>query len=281
MSGYARPGLVASTEWLAERLDDPSIRIVDCDEWPAYQRLHIPGAVGWTVHHYLKDPRRSDYLMPPDVFAETMAEHGIGDGHTVVAYDGSGGLYATRLWWSLDYYGHPDCRVLDGGFNKWVAGGQPVTRERPEVKRARFTVRRGSDSLCTREDVQSAIDDEGTVIWDVRSPEEHTGENPRANRHGGHIPGAVNLEWLDMTTRGDAPELLPAGEMRRRLQSIGVTPDKRVFTHCQAGIRASHAAFVLRLLGFERAKNYDASWNEWGNRDDTPIVQEPGTEQPM
>ncbi len=103
MSGFARPELLATTEWLAERLDDPSIRIVDCDEFPAYQRLHIPGAVGLRVHHYLKDPESPDYLMPPDRFAQVMAEHGIGDEHTVVAYDGFGGLYAARLWWALDY----------------------------------------------------------------------------------------------------------------------------------------------------------------------------------
>jgi thiosulfate/3-mercaptopyruvate sulfurtransferase len=234
VSGYPRPELLATTEWLAERLDDPSVRIVDCDEFAAYQRLHIPGAVGLKVHHYLKDPENTDHLMPPERFAEVMAAHGIGDEHTVVAYDGFGGLYAARLWWALDYYGHrpPEAdKVLNGGFQKWLAEGRPLTRAQPHLERATFTVRPGSDCLCDREEVEAAIDRPGTVIWDVRSKAEYTGETPRQNRYGGHIPGAVHLEWLDLTTRGEAPELLPAEEIRRCLEAVGITPEKEVLTH--------------------------------------------------
>jgi len=234
MSGYARPELLATTEWLAERLDDPSIRIVDCDEFAAYRRLHIPGAVGLKVHHYLKDPDNPDHLMPPEMFAAVMADHGIGDAHTVVAYDGSGGLYAARLWWALDYYGHTACRVLNGGFQKWHAEVRPLTSLQPSAiggERATFTVRPGRDCLCDRDEVEAAIGREGTVIWDVRSKEENTGENPRQNRYGGHIPGAVHLEWLDLTTGGEAPELLPAEEIRRRLEAVGITPEKEVLAH--------------------------------------------------
>jgi thiosulfate/3-mercaptopyruvate sulfurtransferase len=230
MTGFARPELLATTEWLAERLDDPSIRIVDCDEFAAYERLHIPGAVGLQVHHYLKDPGNPNHLMPPELFVQVMTEHGIGDEHTVVAYDGYGGRYAARLWWALDYYGHSGCRVLDGGFPKWQAEGRPLTRVQPEVKSAHFTVSPGRDCLCDREDVETAVDRPGIVIWDVRSKEEHTGEDPRENRYGGHIPGAVHLEWLDLTTRGDVPELLPAEEIRSRLAAVGITPEKEVLT---------------------------------------------------
>ncbi len=234
MSGFAHPELLATTEWLAQRLDDPSIRIVDCDEFAAYQRLHIPGAIGLKAHHYLKDPESPDHLMPPDRFAQVMAEHGIGDGHTVVAYDGFGGLYAARLWWALDYYGRDDCRVLNGGFHRWLAEGRPLTRAQPSAiggEAATFTVRAGRDCLCGREEVENAIGHEDTVIWDVRSAEEHTGENPRQNRFGGHIPGAVHLEWLDLTTGGEAPELLPAEEIRRRLEAVGITPESEVLVH--------------------------------------------------
>ncbi len=237
MTGFPRPELLATTKWLAERLDDPSIRIVDCDEFPAYQRLHIPGAVGLKVHHYLKDPESPDHLMPPEMFAEVMVAHGIGDEHTVVAYDGSGGLYAACLWWALDYYGHapPEAdKLLDGGFGKWLAEGRPLTRAQPSAvggDRARFSVRPGSDCLCDREEVEAAIDREGTVIWDVRSKGEYRGENRRQNRYGGHIPGAVHLEWLDLTTRGEAPELLPAEEIRRRLEAVGITPEKVVLAY--------------------------------------------------
>lgn len=234
MTDYARPELLASTDWLAGRLDDPSVRIVDCDEYPAYQRLHIPGAVGLRVHHYLKDPAKPDHLMPPEMFARVMSEHGIGDEHTVVAYDGWGGLYAARLWWALDYYGHrpPEAdKVLNGGFHKWLREGRPVTREQPHVQPARFTVRPGSDCLCTLPEMEAAIGQPDTVIWDVRSSEEHSGEDPRQNRYGGHIPGAVHMEWLDLTTRGDLQELLPADEIRSKLEALGITPEKQVLLH--------------------------------------------------
>jgi len=234
MTGYARPELLAETDWLAEHLDDPQVRIVDCDEFAAYQRLHIAGAIGLRVHHYLKDPDDPHHLMPPEAFARVMSEHGIGSDHTVVAYDGSGGLYAARLWWALDYYGHASCKVLNGGFEKWFREGRPVTRASPHVEPAEFRVprlRRG-DCLCTVDEMRDGIGREGVVIWDVRSREEHTGENPRQNRRGGRIPGAVHLEWLELT----APPvrsglLLPAEEIRRRLEAAGITPEKQVLVH--------------------------------------------------
>lgn len=231
-SGYAHPELLAETSWLAEHLDDPSIRIVDCDEFPAYQRLHIPGSVGLNVHHYLKDPERPEHVMPPDIFARTMSEHGIGDRHTVVAYDGMGGLYAARLWWALDYYGHSQCKVLNGGFHKWFNEGRPVTKEQPAVQPEPFHVRPGSDCLCTIEDVRAAIGREDVVIWDVRSRAEHTGDDPRENRRAGHIPGAVHLEWLELTAPPERSGiLLPADEIRRKLEAKGITPDKTIYAH--------------------------------------------------
>src|SRR6266542_3003541 len=145
-SGFAHPELLAETEWLTERLDDPLVRVVDCDEFPAYQRLHIKGAIGLRVHHYLKG-EDDTHLMGPDQFAKTMSRHGIGNEHTVVAYDGMGGLYAARLWWALDRYGHTNAKVLNGGFRKWFEEGRPVTADQPHVERAGFVVRPGSDCL--------------------------------------------------------------------------------------------------------------------------------------
>ncbi len=228
---YARPELLADTEWLAAHLDDPSLRIVDCDEFPAYQRMHIKGAIGLRVHHYLKDGG-GVHLMPPEAFERVMASHGIGSEHTVMAYDGMGGLYAARLWWALDYYGHTDVKVLNGGFKKWSDEGRPITMEQPHVEPAPFRVHPGPDSLCTLDDVRAAIDDPDTVIWDIRARGEHTGEDQRQNRRGGRIPGAVHMEWLDLT----APPvrsglLLPADEIARKLESIGITPEKQVLVH--------------------------------------------------
>ncbi len=231
-SHYPHPELLAETEWLAEHLGDPSLRLVDCDELSAYQRLHIPGAVGVLVHHYLKDPDDPHHVMPPEMFEEAMSAHGIGNDTTVVAYDSRGGLYAARLWWALDYYGHTGCKLLNGGFHKWFAEGRPVTRDETAALRASFRVRPGSDSLCTIDDVRAAMGRDDTVIWDVREPEEHTGEDPRENKRGGHIPGATHFRWLDVTAPPERSGLfLPADEIRRRLEAAGITPEKTVLTH--------------------------------------------------
>jgi len=230
-TGFVHPELLAETDWLAEHLDDPSVRIVDCDEFPAYQRLHIKGAIGLRVHHYLKGEDDVN-LMGPQQFADTMSKHGIGSGHTVVAYDGMGGLYAARLWWALDHYGHTNAKVLNGGFGKWFEEGRPITSQQPHVERARFEVRAGSDCLCRIDEMRDAIGRDDAVIWDVRSRAEHTGEDPRQNKHGGHIPGAVHLEWLDLTQPPvRSGLLLPPEEMRAKLEAAGITPEKQILVH--------------------------------------------------
>ena len=282
MTAYPNPDLLAETDWLAEHSGDPDMLIVDCDEFPAFMRLHIDGAVGLRTHHYFKTsddsasgPGIGTHIMNPESFADTMSRHGIGDDTQVVAYDNMGGLYAARLWWALDYHGHSKCRVLNGGFRKWYEEDRPVSMEMRHVERAQFTVRDVRADTCARlDDVRAAIDDDDAVIWDVRTRGEHTGTDKRANKRGGHIPGAAHLDWLDMTVSPPIRSglLLPPDEISRKLASAGIVPEKRVITHCQAGIRAAQAAFVLRLMNYPRALNYDASWSEWGNRDDTPIA---------
>ena len=230
-STYARLEMLADTDWLADHLDDPSVIIVDCDEMPGYVRLHIQGAVGLRVHHYFKG-EDSVHLMPPDQFEQTMSRHGIGSDKTVVVYDAMGGVYAARLWWALDYYGHSNVKLLNGGFRKWHAEGRPTTFDRTRVERADFKVGPGSDCLCTIDDVREAVDRDDIVIWDVRSKGEYTGEDSRQNKRGGRIPGAVHIEWLDMTAP-PVPSglLLPPDEMRAKLETLGITPEKTVYTH--------------------------------------------------
>ncbi len=282
MTAYPNPDILAGTDWLAEHIGDPDLLVVDCDEFPAFMRLHIDGAAGLRTHHYFKTaddsasgPGIGTHIMDAERFAETMSQHGIGNDTQVVAYDNMGGLYAARLWWALDYHGHTKCRVLNGGFRKWYEEGRPVSMETRHIEPAQFTVRGARDDICARlDDVRAAIDDDDAVIWDVRAKGEYAGEDARANKRGGHIPGAKYIEWLELQQPPvRSGLLLPADEIQAKLDAIGVTKDKRVITHCQAGIRAAQAVFVLRLMGYPRALNYDASWSEWGNRDDTPIVK--------
>jgi thiosulfate/3-mercaptopyruvate sulfurtransferase len=231
MSGYARPELLAETEWLAAHLDDPAVRIVDCDEPAAYRRAHIPGAVALPVHHYLKDPQRPDHVMGSETFAQVMGSLGIGDDTTVVAYDNEGGHFACRLWWALDLYGHTKAKVLNGGLTKWLREGRTVSDRAPTVEPARFQVRPGADGLCTLDYLKGALGRPEVVVWDVRSPAEHTGAERRENRYGGHIPGAVNLEWRNLISDDEYRVWKPARELKRMLASLGITPDRDVICH--------------------------------------------------
>ena len=229
--GYAFPEFLADTEWLAEHLDDGNIRIVDTDVAAAYQRGHIPGAV-LIPDNYEKDPDTSAvHILPPQKFAEMMESLGIGDDTTVVAYDNSRSLYAGRLWWALSYYGHRNVKVLNGGWRKWVSEGRGIGLDpsRPPTG-VRFTPRPDASLIATTEHLKELYDKPDVAVWDVRTTGEYNGENARRNRRPGHIPGAVHLEWLEMMDE-DTHTFKPPDEMRRILESRGITPDKEVVAH--------------------------------------------------
>ncbi|MBI2886259.1 MAG: sulfurtransferase [Chloroflexi bacterium] len=212
-SGYPNPHLLVETGWLAEHLQDPNIRILDCDVRDAYRRAHIPGAV-CPKEHYMKNPENNRLIMEPEQFAEEMAQMGIGDDTLVVAYDASGGVYAARFWWCLRYYGHDRCVVVNGGWNKWLKEGHPVTYQEPKPPRASFTPKVCDDLVCRVDYLKEAIGKPGTVIWDVRSVGEWNGANSRGNQRVGHVPGAAHLEWLNCVTRDDVQTVKPAAELR-------------------------------------------------------------------
>ena len=230
-SRYAHPEFLTDTKWLAAHLLDASLRIVDTDVDAAFQRGHIPGAV-LVPDNYEKDPASDRvHILPPQKFADLMASLGIGDDTLVVAYDNSRSLYAGRLSWALRYYGHENVKILNGGWRKWMKEGRSVSIDPPEARgRASFTPRRETSLIESTEELRGDYNRNGVVVWDVRSRGEYTGENPHHNRRPGHIPGAQHLEWLELMDE-TTHTFKPAEEMRRALQSRGITPDKQVVAH--------------------------------------------------
>ena len=234
---YARPDLLTETDWLERHLDDPDVRIVDCDPFDVYRRAHVKGAVGIRVHHYIKqpeypaDPRKYPLVAPPDTVKEVMEGMGISRGVRVVAYDSNGSLWASRLWWVLNYYGHTDVTVLNGGWKKWFDEGRPVSLDVPKPPAAAFDPKANPDLVCTLEYGKANVGSPDVVFLDVRSDGEWTGANDRGNRRVGHMPGAVHVEWLDFLEDDEHKTFKEAGELRTLLERAGVPPDREVVTY--------------------------------------------------
>jgi len=230
-AGYAHPEYLVDTNWVAEHLNDRDVRVVDCDVPEQYQRAHIPGSVS-QPDHYQKDPANNRvHILGPEGFTKFMMDLGIGNDTLVIGYDNSRGLYAARLWWSLNYYVHTNVKVMNGGWRKWLSEDRPITDASTKVQpAAKFTARANPSLIATADEVKASIGKKLTVVWDVRSRGEYTGETTRGNKRPGHIPGAVHMEWLE--TVDDKTHLLkPADELRRLLESKRITPEKHIITH--------------------------------------------------
>lgn len=272
---YARPEMLVETGWLAAHLNDAGLRVVDMGVPDGYFRAHIPSAVhpGPERSHWLKDPTDPLHVMRADAFRELMEGWGIGDTTLVIAYDEDGGHQAARLWSVMRHYGHDTCKILNGVWNKWLAEGRPATQAARSYSRATFTPKPRTGVFLDVDEMKALVGSPKAQLLDVRSQGEWEGTTTRGNRRTGHIPGAAHLEWLESVTADGVKSFRSAADIRKRLAAAGVKGDKPVVTYCQGGVRASHSAFVLKLLGYDDVRIYDGSFAEWGNRDDTPIVK--------
>ncbi len=277
--------LLVSTGWLAEHLTDSNLRIVDIrghvlpanqptphyfNHQADYDQSHIPGAtfIDWVQE--ITDPAdpRHAQIARPERYAAVMGRHGIGADTFVVAYDDAGGMFAARLWWSLNYYGHTRVVVLDGGWNKWTAEGRPVTTDVPVVQPALFTPVRNPAIYRDADQVAAAIGT-STRLLDVRSAEEFRGDYARAQRTG-HIPGAVNNPRSTLLNPDST--LLAPEQLRAKFADVGIdvsTPE--VIVYCNGGVAASLGLLAMRVAGLTNGAMYDGSWKEWGNDDSRPI----------
>ncbi|MFB3853931.1 MAG: sulfurtransferase [Vicinamibacterales bacterium] len=278
--GYAHPGMLVTTEWVYKNLENPAVRLVESNEDTLlYGSGHIPGAVhvDWVAD--LNDPVRRDYI-GPESFAALMSRIGVGPDTTVVFYGDKNNWWACYALWVFELFGCRNTRVMDGGRLKWQNEKRPMKRDVPRYAATSYPQPRRDDrgNRAFRHEVLRFAEAKGQLV-DVRSPEEYSGErlhmadypNEGALR-GGHIPGARNVPWSRAVNPQDGT-FKAASDLRKiYVEEQGLEPDREVIAYCRIGERSSHTWFVLKyLLGFERVRNYDGSWTEWGNLVNVPI----------
>ncbi|HEX6162111.1 MAG TPA: sulfurtransferase [Vicinamibacterales bacterium] len=269
--GYARPELLVDTAWLEQHGKDANVRIVDLRP-RGYGEGHIPEAV-WLDNNWIRNPKAPPTFLPaPQEFAALMSKLGISNNTRVIAYDERGGIYAARLWWILNHYGHSNVALLDGGWVKWTSEKRPTTAAAPAVAAASFTVKPGTVKVATADQVKAAINSRDAKLIDARTQGEIDGKDLRNIKRGGFIESSIPVYWED--TLDPATKAFKSGaEITRLYREKGITANDNVTVYCQVGMRAAHDLFTLALIGHDLNKlsNYYGAWEEWGNRDDTPI----------
>ena len=266
---YAHPEQLVDTAWVAAHASDANVRIVDMRQ-NGYGEGHVPGAA-YLSPVAIRDAKNPPTFLPSaEAFEEMMAKLGIGDGTRVIAYDERGGIYAARLWWILNYFGHSNVALMNGGWLKWSAEQRPMTKETPTIASGRFTARPQPRWVATASDVVNAIDKPGVKIVDARTTAEIEGKDLRNIKRGGFIASSVPVYWEDLLDP-QTKAFKPAEELQQIYQSRGIMPSHEVIAYCQVGMRASVDLFALHLIGYDKLRNYYGAWEEWGNRDDLPI----------
>lgn len=276
-SGYPNGQLLVDTRDVADRLGDPNIRLVDLRPqgprgYAGYAQGHIPGAV-YVNWQEIDDVTSNRKGLPMDqAKAEALFSRlGIDENVRVIAYDNSGGLWAARLFFVLEFFGHKHVAVLNGGLTKWVQEDRPLSTEKPGISPKKFVARPSPNLIATAEWVKDNLRQSRVCLVDARTPHEYQGNGlDWGIKRGGHIPGAVLINWVD-TINPDDRTFKSAEELQKIFEKAGATKDREIVTYCRSGVRAAHNYFVARLLGYEKVRNYDGSWLDWGNRPELPV----------
>jgi thiosulfate/3-mercaptopyruvate sulfurtransferase len=282
MAGYVHPESLVSTDWLARNLDTPDLRVVDGTYYlpmqgksarAEFETRHIPGAVFFDIDEIADESSKLPHMLPsPEKFAARMRKLGIGDGNRVVVYDSNNYMGSARVWWTLRVFGHSDVAVLDGGLAKWLAEGRPVDDRPPQPRERHFTARLDHSLVRAKEQMLANLQSRREQVLDARSAGRFHAKEPEVwpGRRSGHIPGSLNLPFLDLVDPA-SKTLLPAEQVRAKLLAAGVDPARPVVTSCGSGITAAVLALALHLVGQRDVAIYDGSWAEWGLPGDTPV----------
>ena len=289
---FAHPEYLVDTEWLAKHLDDADLRVFDGTTVlvpdpvttfraesgrPKWAEGHIPGAGHLDLQGELSDTTSGlRFTMPSAAqFAAAMSRHGVGEGTRVVLYSIGSQMWATRIWWMLRAFGFDAAAVLDGGWEKWVAEGRPVSTAPPNHPPGRFVARPRPELIATKGEVQAKIADQGACTINALSTLQHTGEGGTSYGRPGRIAGSVNVVSSRLHEPKSSVYRSPEA-LRALFAEVGATPDKKIITYCGGGIAATDDAFVLTLLGYPRVAVYDGSLGEWAA--DSALPMETGRE---
>lgn len=263
--------LLIEPEDLESRLEDPRLLVVDLCKPETYVNGHIPGAVHIDYSQIVSGRPPAAGLLPgQEVVARLLSGIGLTAERHVVAYDDEGGGRAARLLWTLEAYGHHHYSLLDGGLHAWANEGHPLTTDPVLPEPSDYSPRYEGAVVADRDYILAHLNDPTVRLLDTRSDGEYAGTDVRAAR-AGHIPGAVNLNWTDCMDTGRNLRLKPRAELERMLAQRGLSPEQEVIAYCQTHHRSAHTWFVLRYLGYGKAKGYPGAWSDWGNQADTPI----------
>jgi thiosulfate/3-mercaptopyruvate sulfurtransferase len=278
MTEYAHPEYLVETDWVAEHLSDPQVRIIESDEDPLlYKMGHVPGAIQVDWFTTLQHPLRRDFLTK-EQFEKFCSEAGIANDTTLVFYGDKSNWFACYALWLFEYYGHKKVKIMNGGRAKWEQEKRPMKKDTPSYPRIHYTAKEPDKSIrAFRDQVFAQVETKKPLV-DVRSPKEYSGEllhmpnyPQEGATRGGHIPGAVNIPWSMAVNESDSTFKTPE-ELRSLYEGKGISSDKDIIAYCRIGERSSLTWFVLRyLLGYPKVRNYDGSWTEWGNLVDAPI----------
>ena len=269
--------VLVSTDWVAQHLNDPKIRIVEVDvDTKAYGESHVPNAIGWAWDTQLCDTLRRD-IIPQDKFEQLMGNSGIDNATTVILYGDNNNWFAAWAFWQLKVYGHEDVRLMNGGRKKWIAEGRELSTDKPQISPKSYKAKKPDYSIrAFLPEVIKASAERSAQMVDVRSPQEYSGEIlappglPETCQRGGHIPSAKSIPWGKACNEDGTFKSVE--ELRALYGGAGITGEKPVIAYCRIGERSSHTWFVLKyLLGYQHVKNYDGSWTEWGNLVAAPV----------